>query len=43
MNEISIKRALLAELDTEWANIERICAGLNAADMVKLELVKLCA
>ena len=35
MNEISIKRALLAELDTEWANIERICAGLNAADMVK--------
>lgn len=35
MNGISIKSALLAELDTEWANIERICTGLSAAEMVK--------
>ena len=26
---------LLAELDREWANIERICASLSEADMVK--------
>jgi hypothetical protein len=25
---------LLAELDREWASIERICAGLNETDMV---------
>ena len=34
MNEISIKTELLAELDQEWANIERICAGLSEAEMV---------
>lgn len=34
MNEISTKKELLAELDNEWANIERICAGLGEADMV---------
>jgi hypothetical protein len=34
MNETSIKPELLAELDQEWANIERICAGLSEAEMV---------
>ncbi len=34
MNETPIKSALLAELEQEWANIERFCAGLSEADMI---------
>jgi hypothetical protein len=34
MNETPIKSELLAELDREWAHIERICAGLSEADML---------
>jgi hypothetical protein len=34
MNGTSIKTELLAELDQEWADIERICAGLSEAEMV---------
>jgi hypothetical protein len=30
----SIRSELLAELDQEWANIERICAGLSETEMV---------
>lgn len=30
----SIRSELLAELDLEWANIERICAGLSQAKMI---------
>jgi hypothetical protein len=30
----STRSALLAELDQEWANIERICAGLSEDEMV---------
>lgn len=35
MTESLIKPQLLAELDQEWAHIERICAGLSEADMLK--------
>ncbi len=35
MDETTLKTELLSELDTEWAHIERICAGLKEADMVK--------
>jgi hypothetical protein len=34
MNDTTIKIELLAELDQEWANIERICAGLSEAEML---------
>jgi hypothetical protein len=34
MNETPIKSELLAELDQEWANVERICFGLSEADML---------
>jgi hypothetical protein len=34
MNEPSIKKELLTELDKEWAHIERICASLTETDMV---------
>jgi hypothetical protein len=34
MNETSFKSELLAELDHEWANIERIYAGFSEADMI---------
>ena len=34
MNGISNKTELLAELDQEWADIERICAGFSEAEMV---------
>lgn len=34
MSESSTRSQLLAELVKEWANIERICAGLSDADMV---------
>ena len=35
-NHIHSTRAeLLAELDREWAHIERICSGLSETDMVK--------
>lgn len=34
MDQDTIKAELLAQLDREWAKIERICAGLNEADMV---------
>ncbi len=34
MSDNPIKKELLAELDKEWADIERICAGLNETDMV---------
>jgi hypothetical protein len=34
MHEVSIKRALLAEMDTEWAIIERQCFSLSETDMV---------
>ena len=30
----STRSELLAELDQEWANIERICAGLSQAEMI---------
>ena len=38
MNGTSIKTELMAELDQEWANIERVCASLNEADMVAREV-----
>ena len=34
MTETPTKSALLAELDREWANIERICAHLSETDML---------
>ena len=34
MTEIQTKAQLMAELDREWAHVERICAGLSEADMV---------
>jgi hypothetical protein len=34
MSEASIKSELLAEMEQEWANIERICAGLSEAEMI---------
>jgi hypothetical protein len=34
MDESSIKPGLMAELDQEWAYIERICAGLSETDML---------
>jgi hypothetical protein len=34
MNETPIKSELLAELDQEWANVERICFGMSEADML---------
>jgi hypothetical protein len=34
MEEISIKKELLAEIDAEWAHIEHICAKLSEAEMV---------
>jgi hypothetical protein len=34
MNEPSIKSTLLAEIDQEWASIERICAGLRETEMI---------
>ncbi len=33
MSEMNVKSELLAELDGEWAHIERICAGLSHAEM----------
>ncbi len=35
MDDTHAKTALLAELDQEWANIERICAGFTETDMCK--------
>ena len=35
MEESSTKNELLSELDKEWAHIERICAGLSEADMLR--------
>jgi hypothetical protein len=35
MNETSIKSELLAELDQEWAHIERTCFTLSEDDMLK--------
>jgi hypothetical protein len=35
MNDASIKNVLLAELEQEWANIERLCFSLSEADMIK--------
>ncbi len=34
MTETSIKKQLLAEIDAEWAHIERVCASLSEADML---------
>ncbi len=34
MSESSVKTELLAELDREWAHVERVCAGLSEADMI---------
>lgn len=34
MSETPIKSELLAELDQEWAKIERICFGMSEADML---------
>jgi len=34
MSESTTKSELLAELDQEWATIERICAGKSEADML---------
>jgi hypothetical protein len=34
MDETSIKTELLAEIELEWAHVERICAGLGEAEMV---------
>ena len=34
MSESITKSELLAELDQEWANIERVCAGLSEEDKV---------
>ena len=34
MSESRTKSELLAELDQEWANIERVCAGLSEEDKV---------
>jgi len=34
MNKTPIKSELLAELDQEWANIERICFSMSEADML---------
>jgi len=34
MTESPTKTQLLAELDMEWAHIERICAGLSETDML---------
>ncbi len=35
MVDTDFKKELLAELDSEWAHIERICAGLSEAAMQK--------
>lgn len=34
MSEAISKSELLAKFDQEWANIERICAGLSEAEMI---------
>ena len=34
MAESPIRNQLLAELDSEWAHIERMCAGLSEAEML---------
>lgn len=34
MGETPVKLELLAELDREWANVERICASMSEADLV---------
>jgi hypothetical protein len=34
MSETPIKSELMAELDLEWANIERICFSMSEADML---------
>jgi hypothetical protein len=34
MSDMTEKSELLAELDREWANIERVCAGLSEEEMV---------
>jgi hypothetical protein len=34
MNKTPVKAELLAELDQEWAKIERICAGMSESEMV---------
>ena len=34
MKDNPIKSELLAELDQEWANVERICFGMSEADML---------
>jgi hypothetical protein len=34
MSDSSIKTELLAELDQEWAHVERICAGLSEKEML---------
>lgn len=33
MDQASVKAQLLAELDQEWANVERICYGLGETEM----------
>ncbi len=35
MKDISTKAQLLAEMDQEWANIERLCAGLGEKHMLE--------
>ncbi len=34
MTEASIKTQLLADIDEEWAHVERICAGLTEGELV---------
>jgi hypothetical protein len=34
MDEKTTKAKLLAELDQEWAHIERLCAGLTESKMI---------
>ncbi len=34
MPELSIKNALLADIEKEWAHVERICASLSEEEMV---------
>jgi hypothetical protein len=34
MRETMLKKELLADLEQEWAHVERVCAGLSEADML---------
>jgi len=34
VNEPNVKSELLAEMDTQWANVERLCASLTEAEKI---------